>query len=47
MSISAGVGLSKNKDPHQAGYEAARVAVQKSGQAKPDFVIAFASTSSS
>lgn len=43
MAIQAGVGLSKNKDSYQAGYEACKIAVGKSGAEKPDFIIAFAS----
>ncbi|MDP3794803.1 MAG: FIST N-terminal domain-containing protein [bacterium] len=45
MAIQAGVGLSKNKDSFQAGYEACKVAIEKSGGANPDLVIAFASVS--
>lgn len=45
MAIQAGIGLSKNKDSYQAGYEACKIAVGKSGTEKPDFVIAFASVS--
>ena len=43
MSIKAGVGLSKNKNSSQAGYEAAKFALKQCGEDKPDFVIAFAS----
>jgi len=43
MSIKAGVGLSKNKNSVQAGYEAAKFALKQCGTDKPDFVIAFAS----
>lgn len=45
MAIQAGVGLSKNKDSYQAGYEASKIAVEKAGGKKPDFMIAFASSS--
>lgn len=43
MAIQAGVGLSKNSDSYQAGYEAAKIALDRIGAKKPDFVIAFAS----
>ncbi len=43
--IKAGVGLSKDKDSYQAGYEACRTAMDKVGADKPDLVIAFASVS--
>jgi hypothetical protein len=45
MAINAGVGLSTNKDPHSAGFEAASIAAEKLGGKKPSFVIAFASVS--
>ena len=45
MAIQAGVGLSKNSDSYQAGLEAAKMALDRAGAAKPDFVIAFASAS--
>mgnify|MGYP001613539324 CR=1 FL=1 len=44
MSIQAGVGLSKNSDSYQAGYEAAKIAAEKAG-GKPNFLVAFASVS--
>lgn len=43
MPIKAGVGLSKNKNSSQAGYEATKFALKQCGIDKPDFVIAFAS----
>lgn len=43
MAIQAGVGLSKNRDSRQAGYEAGKIAAEKLDGGKPDFVIAFAS----
>lgn len=43
IMISAGVGLSKNNDSYQAGYEAAKIAANQAGGGKPDFLIAFAS----
>ncbi len=45
MAINAGVGLSKNKDPYQAGYEACKIAVQKSGSKHIDLLVSFASSS--
>lgn len=45
MAIRAGVGLSKTKNAYQAGYEACKIAVGKTGSDKPDFVFAFASAS--
>lgn len=45
MPIYAGVGASKNKDSYQAGYEACKLAIEKSGINQPDFVVAFASVS--
>lgn len=45
MAIHAGVGSSKNSDSYQAGYEAAKLAMQKLEGKSPDFVIAFASAS--
>lgn len=41
--MKVGVGVSKDKNASQAGYEAAKVAVQKGGFEKADFIIAFAS----
>lgn len=43
MAIFVGVGLSKNKDSYQAGYESCKIAQEKLGGRKPDLVIAFAS----
>ena len=43
--IQAGVGLSKNADSYQAGYEAAKLARDRAGGAAPDFMIAFSSVS--
>lgn len=44
--IQAGVGLSKNSsDSYQAGYEAVKTAVERSGGGTPDFLVAFASVS--
>lgn len=45
MAIQAGVGLSKNSDSYQAGWEAAKMALDRAGVKKPDFTIAFASAS--
>ena len=45
MAIYAGVGLSKQKDAYQAGYEACKTAIEKSGQGKVDFTIVVASVS--
>lgn len=45
MAIQAAVSLSNNKEAQQAGYEAAKTAMQKLGGAKPDFVIVFSSVS--
>ncbi|MFY9463411.1 MAG: FIST N-terminal domain-containing protein, partial [Candidatus Sungiibacteriota bacterium] len=45
MAIQAGVGLSKNSDSYQAGYEAVKMALDRAGVEKPDFVIAFVSAS--
>ncbi len=43
MAIQSGVGLSKNKDSYQAGFEACTVAVQQMGGGTPDITFAFAS----
>ncbi|MBI2624179.1 FIST C-terminal domain-containing protein [Candidatus Parcubacteria bacterium] len=43
MPIQAGVGLSRNANSFQAGYEAAKTAVEKAGGGKPDFMVAFSS----
>lgn len=44
MSISAGVGLSKNRtSPREAGEEACRRALERMGGGTPDFTITFAS----
>ena len=45
MAINAGVGLSKDGNSYQAGYEAAKAAIQRSGGEKPDLAIVFASAS--
>jgi len=45
MAIYAGVGLSKQKDAYQAGYEACKTAIEKSGQEKTDFTVVVASVS--
>ncbi len=45
MAIHAGVGLSNNKDSYRAGYEAAKTAMQKIGDTKPDFLFVFSSVS--
>ena len=42
MAINAGVGISKNADSYQAGYEATKRASERAGGV-PDFMIAFAS----
>jgi len=43
MSIHAGVGLSKEKDSYQAGYEACKLAMTNAGGGKPNFLYVFAS----
>jgi len=45
MAIYAGVGLSKNKDSYQAGYEAYKIALEKLPDQKSNLIIAFASVS--
>ncbi len=45
MTIKAGVGLSKNKNSSEAGYEAVKLAMKNCGCDKPDFIIVFASSS--
>lgn len=45
MAIQAGVGLSNNKDSYRAGYEAAKMAVEKAGGGKADFLFVFSSIS--
>ncbi|MFA5871834.1 MAG: FIST N-terminal domain-containing protein [Parcubacteria group bacterium] len=45
MAIQAGVGISKNKDPFQAGYEACKLALKSAGVEVPDLIIAFSSVS--
>ena len=45
MAIYAGVGLSKQQDAYQAGYEACKQAIEKSGSKKPDLTIVFSSVS--
>lgn len=45
MAIFAGVGLSKQQDAYQAGYEACKNAMEKAGKGKPDLTIVFASVS--
>ncbi len=45
MAIQAGVGISKNSDSYQAGFEAVKMALGRMGAGKSDFVIAFASAS--
>ena len=45
MAIYAGVGLSKEQDAYQAGYEACKKAVEQSGKKKPDLTVVFASVS--
>lgn len=44
MATQAGVGISKNNDSYQAGYEAAKTAVGNAG-GTADFTIVFSSTS--
>ncbi|TSC75657.1 MAG: hypothetical protein G01um101433_846 [Parcubacteria group bacterium Gr01-1014_33] len=41
--ILVGVGVSKNRDSYQAGYEATKRALEKSGASAADLVIAFSS----
>ena len=43
MVTKAGVGMSRNHNPSVAGREAAELALQKAGVAKPDFVVMFGS----
>jgi hypothetical protein len=43
MAINAGVGMSRHHNPNVAGREAAQLALEKAGMAKPDFVFMFAS----
>ncbi len=43
MAIYAGVGLSKNVDSYQAGYEACKIALEKLPGKKTDLIITFAS----
>lgn len=43
--IQAGVGISSDRDPYQAGYEACSKAVKNANTEKPDLVIVFASVS--
>lgn len=43
MAIYAGVGLSKNPDSYQAGYEACKIALEKAETQKPDLIVVFAS----
>lgn len=45
MSIIAGVGVSKNKNSYQAGYEAAKKALGKCGDTRANLVVVFASPS--
>ena len=45
MAIYAGVGLSKQQDSYQAGYEACKQAIEKSGKGKPDITFVFSSVS--
>ena len=45
MAIYAGVGLSKQQDAYQAGYEACKQAIEKSGSKKPDLTVVFSSVS--
>lgn len=45
MAIKAGVGLSRNKNSSQAGFEAAKFALKQCGEEKPDFIVVFASSS--
>ncbi len=43
MAIFAGVGLSKNKDSYQAGFDACTMAIKQAGGGAPDITFAFAS----
>lgn len=43
MAITAGVGVSKNKNSSQAGYEAAKTALRACGEGAARFIVAFAS----
>jgi hypothetical protein len=45
MAIKAGVGISKDKDPFQAGFEACKLALSSAGLEIPDLIIAFSSVS--
>lgn len=42
MGTSVGVGCSVNRNPHEAGKEAALLALEQKGDGKPDFVFVFA-----
>ena len=42
MGTTVGVGFSVNKNPHEAGMEAVRKALEQSRRQKPDFVFVFA-----
>jgi hypothetical protein len=42
MTKSAGVGISRHRDPRKAGREAAQMALKAGGFEKPDFVFMFA-----
>ena len=43
MAIHAGVGLSDDKNAYQAGYQACKLAIEKMGAEKPDFLFVFSS----
>ncbi len=45
MSIKSGIGLSKNKNSAQAGFEAANLALMQCGVKRADFIFVFASSS--
>ena len=45
MAINAGVGLSKEKDSFEAGYEACKKALKNMGSEKPDLTVVVASVS--
>ena len=43
MTIKAGVGMSRHRNPSVAGREAAEQALEKAGVDRPDFIFMFAS----
>ena len=45
MAIQAGVGKSSQKDAYEAGFEACKQALEKSGEDKADLLVVFSSVS--